>query len=130
MPNVETVPNVRYFPPTEITEMPPADEPQAPSWIKRRLTDLGVYSMANTQPPAITLNYSTVLFYMTVLGFIAGGFVWTWQQGKVAGYEAGKQEVINQQLIDRLTRAEAEAERSKTEAQKAKELQLLNSGRK
>ena len=99
-------PNIAPFP--TLSEY---DETEHPTWIQRRLLDLGIYTMPVIQPkqPGFYVNFTTIAALAVIIGFIAGGFWWTWQQGKIAGYETGKQEAINQQLADRLAKAEADA---------------------
>ncbi len=98
------------------------DKLENPTWIQRRLLDLGIIKMPNAlpKPPGFYVNFTTIAALTVIIGFIAGGFWWTWQQGKLAGYEAGKQETVNQQLQQQLDSIQ-------TDAKKAKDLAIYNS---
>ncbi len=73
-------------------------------WIMRRLWELGMVKSTNepTKPAGFYFNYSTALFYLTVLGFIAGGFWFAYEKAEQAGYERGKQEKEMEQLRQEL----------------------------
>ncbi len=96
-------------------------------WYKRRLTDLGVISMAHTEPrpPGIILNYTTLLFYITVLTFIAGGFWWTWQRAEESGKKQQKAEDDQQHLVERINQQAGQIE---TVNRKADNAQLIAAG--
>lgn len=128
---------IRREPPAVSTDTTPEERGEL-SRLGRFLHNLGAIEMANTsstKPPGFYLNYSTVLFYITVLGFIAGGFYWTWQRGDESGYKRRDQEAVIEKLKaeqaaelkklnDRLAGAEAQANNAQKTAQDAKDIHL------
>ncbi len=99
------------------------------TWLQRRLLDLGVYepmTAPKTAPPEIRINFTTVLFYIAVLSFIASGFYWTWQRGVESGIEKGASETRRVQAQKELDQMQQQITELKDQLQKKKELELLN----
>ena len=61
------------------------------NWRGRRLYELGVITeMApSTKPPGFYVNYSQVLFYLTVIAAIAGGFWFMYDRIAESNYQRG-----------------------------------------
>lgn len=86
-------------------------------WIKRRMLDLGVLEMTNSQPKpsgfnvnltTISLLVGIVLATLTICATVAGGFYWAWTTAKQQGIEIGIQQTEKKQLEERLKALEQE----------------------
>lgn len=108
--------NVIY--PPRFSEMPTEDIEPKPSWFRQRLMDIGVLMAPHTEakPPGFFVNWTSLSAIVVIVGAIAGLWWFTWQQGQALGYERGKAEAEKQQILDRLTLAEAEAKKAKDTA--------------
>jgi hypothetical protein len=86
-------------------------------WFFRRAVDLGVITMANSQPkpPGFFINFSTVTVLITILVFFGGLSMWLWN----VAYQKGVDDFEKKQILERLDKAEQEVK-------KAKDLQLYN----
>jgi hypothetical protein len=82
-----------------------------PGWFRRRMLDLGVFTMANSShnPPGFYVNWTTVTGLIALCVFLGGLFLWTWN----TAYQQGQQESERQHLIQRLEKAEKDAEEAK-----------------
>lgn len=91
------------------------------SWFFRRLVDIGVIEMANSQPkpPGFYVNFSTITVLITILVFFGGLSAWLWN----VAYQKGQDDLEKKQILERLDKAEQEVK-------KAKDLQLYNNGAK
>jgi hypothetical protein len=102
-----------------------ADDPavRQPSWIKRRLHELGVLAMpaTNPQPPGFFVNWTTITSLIVVVSAIVGLWYFTWQAAQEAGYQRGRDEAEKQQLIKQI-------EEAKRDAAEAKKLQTYSAG--
>lgn len=107
--------SVHQFPVLPITVDETTDESRPHTWKEwlkakgmRRLEELDMVRAKDepTRPPGFFFNYSTALFYLTVLGFIAGGFWFAYEKAEQAGYERGKQEKEMEQLRQKLAAVE------------------------
>lgn len=83
--------NVKHIRGEALDSVP--DDPSKPSWLTRRLYDLGVLEMVtpSTKPPGFFLNYSTAAFYILVIATIAGGFWFTYDRIATANFEKGQE---------------------------------------
>lgn len=101
------------------------DDPsiRPPSFIENRLYDLGVLDMApSTQRPSgFFVNWTTATGIVVILTAIVGLWYFTWQSAQQIGYEKGKAEAEQHQLLERLTKTEEELRRTK-------DLKLVQSG--
>lgn len=90
------------------------DDPSVrrPSFLSRRLEELGVIDMApSTKPPGFYVNYSQVLFYLAVLGAILGGFWWTYDRIADANYQRGVADAEKRQIERRMSDDKDEQEK-------------------
>lgn len=87
------------------------------SWFFNRLVDIGVITMANSQPkpPGFYINFSTITVLITILVFFGGLSTFLWS----VAYQKGQDDFEKKQILERLEKAEQEVK-------KAKELQLYN----
>jgi hypothetical protein len=90
-----------------------------PGWLARRAADLQLINMEHrdqTKPTTgLYLNYSSVMFYLSVIVIVAGGWWWSWSQADKNGYERGKQE-------SEIRRLQLQIEKATIDAQTALEL--------
>lgn len=115
---------VAVSPPAQVIELYPERMEASPvsrAWLDQQLYNLGIKTMESpeTRPPGFYFNYSTAIFYVTIIALVAGGWWWSWQQADKNGYERATQEAEIRQLKERLNAAESDAK-------KAKDLQLAN----
>lgn len=70
------------------------------NWRGKRLYELGVITeMApSTKPPGFYVNYSQVLFYLTVIAAIAGGFWFMYDRIADANYQRGVADAEKKQV--------------------------------
>ena len=95
-----------------------------PSWIQRRLYDLGVLNMENapTQPPpGFFVNWTTITSIVVLVSAIAGLWFFTYTTASESGYQRGKDETERRVMSERLTKAEEEVRRTK-------DLRLVSAG--
>jgi hypothetical protein len=94
-------------------------------WFFRRLVELGVFEMADSQPkpPGFYVNATTIIGFIIIAATITGLFLYAVQSARESGYEKGKAEAERKALEIRLTKAEEDARR-------AKDMQLYNNGAK
>lgn len=84
--------NIRDFKGLAIVEDDPST--RIPTFIERRLHELGVYDMApsTNKPSGFYVNWTTVTGLIIVISAIAGLWYFTWQTANEAGYQRGKVE--------------------------------------
>lgn len=75
------------------------------NWRGKRLYELGVITeMApSTKPPGFYVNYSQVLFYLTVIAAIAGGFWFMYDRIAESNYQRGVTDAEKKQVERQLT---------------------------
>lgn len=85
------------------------------SWWQQWLLDLNIFAMphSQTKPPGFYVNFTTIAALTVIIGFIAGGFWWTWQRGQESGIAIGEQRAINQQLQKQISDAAEAAAKAK-----------------
>jgi hypothetical protein len=84
-------------------------------WFFRRLVELGVFEMADSQPkpPGFYVNATTIIGFIIIAATITGLFLYAVQSARESGYEKGKAEAERKALEIRLTKAEEDARRAK-----------------
>ena len=86
-----------------------------PTWLERRLSELGAIEMApSTKPPGFYVNWTTVTSLIVVVSAIAGLWWFTWQTAEQRGIEKGRIEAEKQQMqrqIDEQARKLADNEK-------------------
>lgn len=130
--NEQSAANILRYPEWNNTFGDEVDE-KRPGWFKRQLVALGVYDMANasTQPLNGNINFQKLSFFLGLVLAILGGFWWSYNLGRTSGIETGRQqEVIDQmraQQADERDKLQKQIDTLKSELQKKKELELVNS---
>lgn len=84
-------------------------------WFFRRLVELGVLEMADSQPkpPGFYVNFTTIIGFIIIAATITGLFLYAMHVAQEAGYQNGKHEAEKQETDRRLLKAEEDARRAK-----------------
>ena len=72
------------------------------NWPGRRLYELGAIDMPSTKPPGFYVNYSQVIFYLTVIAAILGGFWFMHDRIATTNYQKGVTDTEKKQLEKQL----------------------------
>lgn len=99
------------------SEDKPTEEKQSPErgWFFRRMRDLGVIEMADSQPkpPGFFINATTILSFLMIALIIIGLYIFTYIQASNAAYEKGVSDTEKKVMLERLAKAEEDARKAK-----------------
>lgn len=104
--------NISLFPSRGVHKQ---EQEHRPSWIFRRLADLGVIGMTNTRAKGWHINPTTITTLIAILLFFGGICAWLWN----VAYTQGSKDAEMKQR-------DAQIEQLQKEVKQAKDLQLYN----
>jgi hypothetical protein len=107
------------------------DQPaESPSWLKRRLYDLGVLAMANepARPPGFFVNVTTLSIWIAIVASVLGGFWFMHQRIENDGYQRGILEEQKKQQDGKLLDLQRQIDKTAEDARRAAMLGASQAG--
>lgn len=107
----ESTARILHLPSSSIAE----DDVPKDSWLRRRLFDLHLIAMPNSQPqpPGFYVNWTSLSAIVVIVGAIAGLWYFTWNTAQSQGYEKGKAEAEKIQMQRQIDTASQKADKAK-----------------